>query len=155
MPPDPCQQDSDIGARLCAESGVEFWGHPMGGGHPDIVRQQGIHGPLQPLRGPAGRHPDPHPLSVGMHPGVGPASTHHRGRRIAQGGQNTLHLPLNRAGVRLPLPPGEATAVVLRHEEDRVGLHEIRKVRHPPPRFNRARPAYCIAVAEAVFSPVS
>ena len=103
---------------------MEFGGHEVRRADPDIAGEQGIDGPLERLGRPARRHPHAHALRVRVHAGVRPAGADHRGRLVAEPLQDALHLALDGALVGLSLPAGELPAVVLGHEQNRLGVHE-------------------------------
>ena len=153
-----------ISALDCAPAGMKFRGHPMGRGDPDVRGEQGVHRPLQALRGPLRRHPHPDALAMGVDAGIGSPRAHGGDGPGAETGQYGLHLPLHGAGVGLALPAGEAPPVILSYQEDRSRVHVAeklgtRRVRfnsRPLPRFSKsARRAplnHCAAARNDVFS---
>jgi tRNA pseudouridine38-40 synthase len=64
-----------------------------------------------------------HTMRPGFHARVGASRAGHRDRASAQSCERRLQLALHRASVALPLPPGEARAVVVQHE-----LHGARRL---------------------------
>ena len=82
-------------------------------GTPDIARQDGVEGALQPFGFPLLRHDDTCRLAERMDTGVRPAGANDRNVRLRQAIQSVLEDPLHSSLRRLSLPSGKGLAIVL------------------------------------------
>lgn len=117
-------QKITISPGRCAESRVEVGDHSVAGCNPDVVGQQCVHGPLQPLRGPVGLHANRDGLAVRVYTGICPPCSN--GRNADTSGEllkHPFHFALDGPPAGLALPAGILSPIVLGDQKDRAWIH--------------------------------
>jgi hypothetical protein len=105
---------------------MEVVSHGVRGRDPQVVGEHCVERAAQRVGVPSFADAHSNCLSARMHPCIGPTGAERGSRLRAQAAQRVFQNPLHGPPVRLPLPPAEASAVVVQHELQHASRHRVK-----------------------------